>query len=1062
MKPSAPNSFRKASRLERRASRAALDKLFGFFSSHSITAGRDDSATRAAAMASAGQSVARTQGGRVATLRGRLRMQRRAVSAAVSVVAVLGAGACLPAVPQAQAAATELGFKPGTEGFDFQAINGNGSPAEEAGTHPFAIVGKVNFAEGPESPGQPGVPFPAADLRDLRFELPSGLIGNPSVVGQCTLAQFNAPRSSPYEASLSGESCPDRSQVGTVTMRSALHGGSARTFGLFNLTPPPGVAAELGTAPFGEPIVFGGQVRNNAGEYGLDLEARNFPQGLAIDGVEVTVWGTPWAAAHDPERGNCLNEAEPGFGWAKCSVGLPKSNPPQAFLTLPNSCTGPLHYAASADSWQQPGQWVGDNAISRDAQGEPEGMTRCDRVNFATTSFSQPTTNRTSSPTGFDFNLTVNQEGLLNPEGITGSQIRRAVVGLPEGFTINPSLGAGLGICTPAQFAAETPTSLPGQGCPNNSNIGELTVTTPLVVESAGFEQEIEGSIYLAEPDNKATLTPGAENPFDTLIAFYLVARAPNGIFVKVSGKLVPNLQTGQLTAVFEGMPQLPYTNLKIHFREGQRAPLATPAACGSYVTTVELIPWLSTAQPEHQNFQFGVNHGIGGGPCPHSGTAPFSPGAENGSVNSNAGSYSPFYLHMTRSDTEAEITSYSATLPKGLLGDISGVSYCPEVDIEAAKRETGIAELEHPSCPAASEIGHTVAGYGLGGVLTYAPGKLYLAGPYHGAPLSIVAVDSALVGPFDLGVIIVRSAIDINPFTAQVSIDSKASDPIPHIVGGIPLHLRDIRVYISRPHFTINPTNCEPTQSVSTLTGSSPPFANPDETSASVPDPFQVSNCTALGFAPHLSLKLIGKTNRNANPALHAVLTERPGDANVGSAAVALPSSEYLDNEHILTACEKPRLEAHDCPAGSIYGEARVTSPLIEEALAGPVYLVDGFGHPLPDLVVALRGKDGLEIDLAARVDTVHGGMRATFETLPDAPASRFELTLFGGSRGLLVNSANLCAAPRVASARFVGQNNTGYSPVVPLETQCRSHKKHKKHKAHRRHRRHNKGRGH
>jgi hypothetical protein len=959
---------------------------------------------------------------------------------------------CIPSLcaESAWAAGGEFGFKPGTEGFDFSATEHDGTQAMEAGTHPYELTGTVNFTEGPESPGQPGIPFPAEDLRDMRFQLPQGLIGNPAVVTHCTQAQFNTPRSSPHEQSASGESCPDKSQVGVLAMTSSLGGGTTRTFGLFNLVPPPGVAAMLGASPFGQPISFGGQVRNISGEYGLDLEARNFPQGLAINGVKVTVWGTPWDVSHDGQRGNCLKEPDPDFPWAKCSVGLPKNNRPQAFLSLPTSCGGPLHYAVSADSWQHPGQWVGDNTVSRDAEGNPQPLQRCDRINFATTSFSQPTTVRASSATGFDFNLTVDQEGLLEPEGLAGSQIQKAVVALPDGFTINPSVGAGLGYCTPAQFIAETATSEPGAGCPNNSNIGKFTVESPLVTEpKTGAGQIINGSIYLAEPDNRATMTPAAENPFDTLIAFYLVARASqNGILVKVAGKLVPNLQTGQLTAVFEGLPQLPYTNLKIHFREGQRAPLATPAACGSYITGVELTPWLSSAHILHQNFQFPISAGVGGAPCP-SGQPPFTPGAEDGSVNSNAGSYSPFYLHLTRGDTEAEITSYSAILPKGLLGKIGGVPYCPEAAIATAAANTGVGELEDPSCPQASEIGHTVAGYGLGSVLTYAPGKLYLTGPYHGAPLSITAVDSALVGPFDLGVIIVRSAIKVDPFTTQVSIDSQASDPIPHIIGGIPLHLRDIRVYISRPNFTINPTNCEPSTATSTLTGSSPPFANPKESTVSVNNPFQVSNCSSLDFKPKLSLKLIGPTKRNKNPKLRAVLRERPGDANVGRASVALPRAEFLAQNHIRTACAKRDFEVHNCPAGAVYGHARVFSPLLDEAWEGPVYLVGGFGHLLPDLVVALKGKDGLEVDLDARVDSIRGGMRATFETLPDAPASKFVLTLFGGKRGLLVNSADVCEAAATASVRFVGQNNVGYSPVVQLANQCK-HQHKPKHSAH------------
>lgn len=938
--------------------------------------------------------------------------------------------ALLPRV--AQAAEPQFGFRPGVEGFDFQALEGDGSPAEEAGTHPYELRAAINLNEGPESPGQPGVPFPAGDVRDLRLQLPSGLIGNPSAIAQCSLSQFNTARVSPYEQSASGESCPDKSQVGVVTFRTSLGGGAERSFGLFNLAPPPGVAAMLGTSPFGDPIAFIGQVRNKEGEYGLDMEAQNFPQGLAIDGVTISVWGTPWAVSHDGERGNCLKEGESQFPWAKCSVGPPKTNAPEAFLTLPTTCEAPMQFNASADSWQQPGAWVGDSSVSRDAEGQASALKRCDRLHFATSSFSGPTSNRASTATGYDFNLSVNQEGLTEPEGLAGPQVRKAIVALPEGFTINPSLGAGLGVCTPAQFAAETPTSIPGSACPNSAKIGTFTVQSPLLIEPTNsFEQIINGSIYLAKP---------FENPFNSLIGLYLVARAPNGIFVKVSGQLIPNLTTGQLVAVFEGLPQLPYTNLKIHFREGQRAPLATPAACGAYITAVELTPWLPSAQVLHQDFQFQVSSGVGGGPCPGAGPAPFHPGAANGSQNSNAGSYSPFYLHLTREDTEAEITSYSAQLPPGLLGKIANIPYCSEADIEKARHNTGIGELEHPSCPAASEIGHTIAGYGLGGVLTYAPGKLYLTGPYHGAPLSITAVDSALVGPFDLGVIIVRSAIKVDPLTTQVSIDSAGSDPIPHIIGGIPIHLRDIRVFISRPEFTINPTSCEAFHPTSTLTGSSPPFANPAESTSTVSNLFQVSNCSSLGFAPALSLKLIGKTKRNSFPKLRATLHENPGDANIGSAAVALPHAEFLAQEHIITACAHKLFLSHDCPKGSIYGNARAFTPLLAEPLEGPVYLVSGMGHLIPDMVVALQGKDGLEVDLDARVDSIRGGMRATFEHLPDAPASKFVLTLFGGKRGLLVNSTNICKAPASVSVRFVGQDNTGYAPNVVLGNECKS----------------------
>jgi hypothetical protein len=954
------------------------------------------------------------------------RVELRTLRAALGAALFMIAAFALPS----SAHAAEFGWKPGEEGLHFAIEEQDGSPALRAGRHPYRLRADLGFAEEAGAPAQ--------DVKDLRLQLPSGLIGNPSVLTRCTVAQFATPRSSPYEQSSSGESCPDKSQVGTIALRSGLPGTGARTFGLFNLTAPPGVAAELGAAPFGRPLAFSGQVRNAEGEYGLDLEAQDVPQALSIDGVEIDIWGTPWDSSHDGERGDCLKETDPSFPWAKCTVGPVQTNKPLPFLTLPASCQGPLTYRAQVDSWQAPGRWVGDGATT-------PAQERCDQLHFQTTSFSGPTSNRASTATGFDFNLSVDQEGLTNPEGgITGPEVQRAVVSLPEGFTINPSLGAGLGVCTPSQYEAETPTSVPGQACPNNSKIGELSFQSPLVIEeTTSFEQIVKGAIYLAQP---------FDNPFDALVGVYLVARAPNGIFVKVAGRLLPDPSSGRITALFEGMPQLPYTNLKIHFREGQRAPIATPAACGNYVTDVELTPWQDEAAispvVEHQDFEFHVTQGVGGGSCPGGGPAPFSPGAADGSQNSQAGAYSPFLLHLTRSDTEAEITRYSAVLPPGLLGKIAGVPYCPDADIEAARHETGTAEQEHPSCPAASEIGHTLAGYGLGGVLAYAPGGLYLTGPYHGAPLSITAIDSALVGPFDLGVIIVRSAIEVNPITTQVSIDSAASDPIPHIIGGIPLHLRDIRVYIDRPQFTVNPTSCERFQTTSTLTGSSPPFADPFGQSATVSDPFQVAGCSSLGFQPKLSLQLLGGTKVNKNPSLRATVTMRPGDANFRSAAVALPHAEFLAQEHIRTVCAKRLFDAHACPKGSIYGSARAFTPLLAEPMVGPVYLVSGMGHRLPDLVVPLAGPGGIEVDLDAKIDQVRGGMRATFEGLPDAPASKFVLTLFGGKRGLLVNSADVCQNPATASVRFLGQNNMGYAPVVPLMGQCKKTKKGKGHK--------------
>jgi hypothetical protein len=936
----------------------------------------------------------------------------------IPVVIAVAAAAWLPAPAQADFGISSFEVTPVAEG---------GAPDTLAGSHPYALTTRIAVNQAG------GGPFTEGDLRDLRIEMPAGLIENPDALPKCTQAQFHTPRSSPFETSLSGESCPGYTQVGVVTLHSSYGGGEARTFGVFNLSPAPGVPSQLGFAPYGVPVTLSSQIRDTQGEYGLNLETRNFPQLFDLSEMELTIWGVPWGVRHNGQRGNCLNEAEPQFGWGKCSVGPPVAAVPQAYLSLPTSCGAPLAFTASADSWQ------GTGPVS--VIHEAPALEGCETLTFDPRPVGQLADRRTSSPSGYEFDLDNDNEALTIPSFRVSSQVRTAVVTLPEGLTINPSLGAGLGYCTPPQYAAEAAFSPPGAGCPNDSKIGDFTVQSPL------FDETIEGGIFLAEPDDRATSTPGAENPFDSLLAIYLVAKLPQrGIVIKVAGKVEPDHQSGGLTATFDELPQLPYTHLKVHFREGQRAPFVSPSTCGPAVTHTRLTPWLGDLAPVDAEFESLVEAGIGGGPCP-SGTPPFTPGAKGGTLNSQAGAYSPLYLRLTRDDSEQEITSYSAAFPPGLLGKIAGIPYCPEADIEAAKRRTGTEELEHPSCPAASEIGHTIAGYGVGSALTYAPGKLYLAGPYHGSAFSTVAIDSAIVGPFDLGVVVVRSAIVVNPKNAQVSIDPVGSDPIPHIIDGIPIHLRDIRVYISRPQLTLNPTSCEPFSLGSTLTGSAPPFADPRSAEATASAHFQAFDCGSLGFAPKLSFRVHG-SKRRQYPRLTTTVTARPGDANIGAATVALPHAEYLAQEHIVTTCALRQFTAEACPPGSIYGRATVSTPLLSEPMSGPVYLrTSSNGGSLPDLVVDLHG-DGIRIVLDGAIESPNGGLGAHFEGLPDAPFTTFSLTLYGRKRGLLQNSVDLCASPQRGTVRLTGQNNQVEAFKPKLQAGCpkNNHRRHRR----------------
>jgi hypothetical protein len=877
-----------------------------------------------------------------------------------------------------------------------------GVPATQSGSHPQAL--NLDLAFGRQQ-----------DLRDLSIELPPGLLENPTAVPVCTQADFHIPRDSPWEESFSGESCPDRTQIGTVAISSSFGGGETRTFGLFNLAPPPGSPAELGFNAYGVPILFIPQIRQADGDYGLTLATRDVSQVLRLAGLDLSIWGTPWSLLHNEQRGNCLNEEEPDFGWAKCSVGRPAKNPAAAYLTLPTYCEAPLDFILRARSWQ-------DSTEVQSVSGLPP-LQGCDSLDFSPEAHAALINPRASSPSGYQFRIQVDTSGVTDPLRRAPSPVRRASVALPEGVTINPSVGAGLGVCSPAGYAAETPTSPPGAGCPETSKIGEFTVKSPIVAGT------FEGSVFLAAP---------YENPTQGLLAVYLIAKnAQRGFLVKLAGALQGDPATGRLTAVFDGLPQLPYSDLLIDFREGQRSPLATPSSCGTFASTADLTPWRNSALVRHSSLPVSVTSGIGGGPCP-TGTPPFAPKIAGGSLNSQAGAYSPFYLHLTRTDPEQEITSYSATFPEGLLGKLAGVPFCPDAAIAAAASRTGVEERDRPSCPDASRIGRTTSGYGLGPVLSYAPGGLYLAGPYRGAQVSVVAIDSALVGPFDLGVIVIRSAVRIDPLTARATIDATGTDPIPHIIKGIPIHLRDIRAYIDRPGFTVNPTSCAEESIASAMNGSGALFGDPsDDSLFTASGRFQAFNCSALGFKPAISLRMKGKTKRAKRPSLRVLVKPRPGDANIGSSQVSLPASIFLNQAHIRAICTRPRLAADQCPPDSVYGRAAAYTPLLDRPLTGPAYLVSS-QNELPDLVFALRGQ-GFAINLVGRVDSApDGGLRGTFPTIPDAPVTKFVATFFSGKRGILENSADLCAGSQLGRARFLGHANRGWVSKPRLQAKC------------------------
>ena len=543
------------------------------------------------------------------------------------------------------------------------------------------------------------------------------------------------------------------------------------------------------------------------------------------------------------------------------------------------------------------------------------------------------------------------------------------------------------------------------------------------------------------------------DNPFDSTFALLLVIHdtEERGALIKIPGKIEVDEQTGQITTVFNDTPQFPFDDLTLKFRSGPRAPLVSPPTCGKQTIGIEVASYAQPQNPVDASNSYQVTEGPNGTPCPpDSSKRPFHPSFSGGTLNPVAGAYSPFLFRMSRGDDEQELSQVTAQLPPGLLAKIAGIPFCPDQAIASISTAegTGRAELNHPACPAASQVGTVSAGLGAGPGPNYFDGKAYLAGPYKGAPLSLAVVAPALAGPYDLGNVVVRTALYVNPDTAQAR---AVSDPFPTILHGVVLRVRDVRLRMDRPETTINPTNCSKMSVDGQITGvGGDLLSTADDSLFTTSSPFQVGSCASLAFKPKLDLRLFGGTHRGSHPKLKATVSFPPGGANTASASVALPHSEFLDQGHIGTVCTRVQFAANACPAASIYGTVSAKTPLLDETLSGPIYLRSS-SHQLPDLVAAFRGGK-IDANLVGRVDSVNGGIRNTFEFVPDVPVTSATFSFFGGNKGLLVNSRDICKAPAKATAIFNAQNGDRLTLHPPLKSACGKAKKNKRAKHRRR----------
>jgi hypothetical protein len=824
-------------------------------------------------------------------------------------------------------------------------------------------------------------------VRNVTLDLPPGFIGNPTIAPQCS------------GQALANLTCPVESQVGVVRVRHAVSPDGIVQIGpfpVYNMVPRRGEPARFGF-PLKQNINVAIDIGvRSATDYGVTATLTDVSESLNITGSTVTLWGVPADATHDAERAqpqSCNSQS--------CTYGATSSAPRLAFLRNPTACPG-----TAPTTTLRVASWEG-STVSQPATPPPPPTDGCGSLAFAPTLTAQPDTAQADSPAGFTFDLKVPQGD--DPAALATPDLEKAVVTLPPGVTVNPSSADGLSACSLADIALH---SLAGPSCPGSSKIGTVSVTTPLLSDP------LEGSVYLAAQN---------DNPFGSVLAIYVVAEG-QGVILKLPGRVDADPGTGQLTATFDQNPQLPFTELKLAFKGGPRAPLATPDGCGTYTTTSTMTPYSApfSGPAAGTTDAFEIGSGCDGG---------FSPSFVAGATNTKAGQDTGFTLQLGRADGQQHFKTITTTLPPGLLAKVASVPLCADADATAG------------SCGPASQIGTTTVSAGPGSQPFFLGGSVYLTGPYKSAPYGLSIVVRALAGPYDLGTVVVRAALDVDRHDAHVTV---TSDEIPNVLvargadgqpAGFPLRVRSIQVDVDRPGFMVNPTSCAPMK-VGTDAGSWEGAVTPLSTR------FQIGGCQALAFSPKIKMTLKGKgqTKDGKHPILDTVVTQTPAEAHIGKVAVALPLSLALDPENSQVVCTVADAAAVNCPAKTRIGTAVANTPLLPHPLKGNVYLVQGIRtnasgrqvRTLPKLLVPLHGD--VDLDLQAQTSVASNKLVTTFAAVPDAQISRFELTIAGGRHGILVVTHNqdLCKAKQVTAVKSTGQNAKAHNFDVTMKTPC------------------------
>jgi hypothetical protein len=689
-------------------------------------------------------------------------------------------------------------------------------------------------------------------------------------------------------------------------------------------------------------------------------------------------------------------------------VSCPSSAPQTPLLTNPTSCPGtPLFAHMRADSWQAPGVFVS-------ASSEIPATTGCSSLDFTPSVSIAPDTPVADAPSGLSANIEVRQNE--TPTGLATSSLENTSVELPAGVSVSPSAANGLEACSEAQIGLHDEAA---PECPNGSKIGTVEIASPLISD------HLTGGVYVARQ---------GENPFHSLLAMYIAAEA-DGARVKLAGHIVADPVSGQLTTTFTETPQIPFNDFKLDLFGGRRGALATPNACGAPSTNVSLSPWDGLAATSFSD-PFTTSTGCVSG---------FSPAFEAGTTSAQAGAYAPFTLSFSRGDSEENFAGATVTLPPGLIGKIAGVAQCSDAQLAVAAAKSGVAELASPSCPAGSLIGAVQTTAGPGPSPVSVSGKAYLTGPYKGGPYGIAVVVPAVAGPYDLGTVVIRQSLRIDPSDAHVT---DISDPFPTILQGVPLRIKSVNVTLDRPSFTFNPTSCEPKTINATLesTGGA---------KTGVSSHFQAANCATLKFAPKFTASTAGRASKANGASLDVKVGYPTGPegtyANIKSVKVDLPKQLPSRLTTLQKACLAATFEANpaSCPKASNVGTATATTPVLNVPLTGPAYIVSHGGEAFPDLEIVLQGEN-VTLILVGNTQIKNGITSSTFKTVPDAPVSSFELKLPTGQFSILGANVppskkyNLCGQTLPMPTQITAQNGAVIKQTTKISvTGCPKSKK-------------------